>query len=190
MGNVRRILSRLAAVAAVLTLGVSAAAPALAHNSLTGSTPKDKQRLSKAPGEVVLRFLSPPDEKTTKITLVDPDGEDVSGGRPTFDGKKVTIPLAPSKAGEYTASYELVSDDTHPVKGKVTFRLTKAAVRAAASPSPSPTASATASPTAAPAPAGNAVVQAQPAASTTPDSGFNWWWVVAGAVVLGLAGLA
>jgi copper resistance protein C len=167
-----------------LALGLSAllpAAPAAAHNSLTGSDPKDGARVATAPSRIELRFLATPARDTTKITVTGPDNASASTGVPTFSGKRVAVPFRPGPAGVYTVDYQVSSLDGHPVRGKLRFTLTTGAPAAtrSATPMPTPTAASPATPTAAPA-------SPAPGASRSDDGGSAWWWAVGAAALLAL----
>ncbi|WP_406071979.1 copper resistance protein CopC [Micromonospora sp. NBC_01638] len=180
------------------------AAPAAAHNSLTGSDPRDGARVATAPARIELRFLAKPAPATTKITITGPDNV-VAGGPPAFDGSRVRVPFKPAAAGLYIVGYQLASTDGHPVKGEVRFTLTTGT---AADPSASPSAADSTGPAGAPAgspSAGASAVGApsagpgstppdSPTASTVPaaqeqaDSGGRWWlWALGGLVLLAAA---
>lgn len=166
--------------------------PATAHNSLTGSDPRDGARVARPPAQIELRFLSRPDPNTTKITVVGPDNVTAVGGAPHFTGSRVSVPFRPGAAGLYIVGYQVASGDGHPVKGELRFTLSAGAPAAPSSgavpavspplvvpPSPSPTdAVATATPV--------------PAADRRSDDGATRWpWAVGGVALLaGLAGLA
>lgn len=181
-----------AAVAAVL-LVLLPAAPAAAHNSLTGSDPADGARLDKPPTQVRLTFLSRLNPETTKITITGPDEQSAVAGEPQFNGSRVTVPFAPGPAGRYTVAYQVASGDGHPVKGDIEFTLTTGSApespSAAATPTAEePTAEAT---TAAPeTPTSTASAVAEPVERTATDSGTSWWlWLAGGlAVLVALAG--
>lgn len=187
----------MAVVAAVLWM-LLPAAPAAAHNSLTGSDPADGARLDKPPAQVRLSFLSRLDPETTKITITGPGDRSAAAGEPRFNGSRVTVPFAPGPAGRYTVAYQVASGDGHPVKGDVEFTLTTGAEPGSPEPSPSaavtPTAVApTAEPTSAaptPAPTGTAAAAAEPLDRTAADGGTRWWpWLAGGlAVLAALAG--
>ncbi|MBC8990577.1 copper resistance CopC family protein [Micromonospora chalcea] len=167
----------------LVVLGVVAAfallpaAPAAAHNSLTGSDPRDGARLAAAPERIELRFLATPKEATTEVTVTGPDNVAAAGGAPTFSGKRVTVPFRPGAAGLYIVTYRLASDDGHPIKGEIRFTLTTGTPAEAPSASASPTSAAPAAPTsAAPSPT--------PAAAEADDDGGTGWLWAAGAVVV------
>ncbi|MFI7488538.1 copper resistance protein CopC [Micromonospora echinaurantiaca] len=173
-----------------VALGVSLlpASPAAAHNSLTGSDPRDGARVATAPARIELRFLAKPDPATTKITVTGPDNVAALGGAPTFTGNRVRLPFKPGKAGLYIVGYRVASSDGHPVTGEVRFTLTTGTP---ADPSASATAPATAVPPASPsggpaaASSADASLSAVPAAEERTDSGGRGWlWALGGAVLL------
>ncbi|MFG3712275.1 copper resistance protein CopC [Micromonospora sp. NPDC049460] len=180
-----------------VALGVSLAlpaAPAAAHNSLTGSDPRNGARVAEAPTRIELRFLAKPDPGTTKITVTGPDNVVASGGPPTFSGSRVSIPFTPGRAGLYVVGYRLASSDGHPVSGEVRFTLTtgtpaepppSTGPTAPASAVPSPTGSA-APTSAAPVPTGGgATAAAVPTAGRSDGAaGRGWLWALGGAVAL------
>ncbi|MFG1919946.1 copper resistance protein CopC [Micromonospora sp. NPDC048898] len=169
------------------------ATPAAAHNSLTGSDPRDGARVAKAPARIELRFLAKPAPATTKITITGPNNV-VAGGPPVFDGSRVRVPFTPTAAGLYVVGYQLASSDGHPVKGEVRFTLTtgtaadpSASPSAAVGTSPSGSPSAVGTPSAGPASAtpGSSTASAVPAASEQSDSGGRpWIWAFGGLLLL------
>jgi methionine-rich copper-binding protein CopC len=117
-------------VLALAGLGLFAlAAPASAHNSLTGSNPADKAALDAGPAEIVLTFDQPVQEGDglNSVAVTGPDGEQWQGGAATVASNVVTAPvreLGPS--GTYTIGYRIVSADGHPVSGELTFTVNTA----------------------------------------------------------------
>ncbi|MEH0971789.1 copper resistance protein CopC [Micromonospora sp. CPCC 205546] len=184
-----------------MALGVSLllpAAPAAAHNSLTGSDPRNGARLAEAPARIELRFLAKVDPGTTKITVTGPDNVAALGGAPTFSGSRVSVPFEPGRAGLYVVDYRVASSDGHPVSGEVRFTLTTGtpaeAPSGAGTAGPSAPASAvppsagTGPTSAAPAPAGTdtgSPGSAVPAAQTSDGAaGRGWLWALGGVVLL------
>ncbi|MEU7947953.1 copper resistance CopC family protein [Micromonospora taraxaci] len=166
--------------------------PAAAHNSLTGSDPRDGARVATAPARIELRFLAKPAPATTKITITGPDNV-VAGGPPVFDGSRVRVPFKPAAAGLYIVGYQLASSDGHPVKGEVRFTLTTGT---AANPSASPSAAGGAAPTAAAGPTASGTSSTTPAATATPAGSpvpaaqegsqvRGWLWTIAAALLVG-----
>ncbi|ATO18111.1 copper resistance protein CopC [Micromonospora sp. WMMA2032] len=182
----------------LVVLGVAAgaslllpAAPAAAHNSLTGSDPQNGARLAAAPKRIELRFLATPKEATTKVTVTGPDNVAAAGGAPTFAGKRVSVPFQPGAAGLYIVTYQLASDDGHPVKGEIRFTLTTgtpaeppsaSAAPGSATPTTAPASTAAGSPSA----GSPSAASPSPAAAGDDDGGTGWLWTVAPVVVLGL----
>ncbi|MGC5309165.1 copper resistance CopC family protein [Micromonospora zamorensis] len=195
-------MARVVPVVLGVAFGVSflaPATPAAAHNSLTGSDPRDGARVAAAPAQIELRFLAKPAPATTKITITGPDNV-VAGGPPAFDGSRVRVPFKPAAAGLYIVGYQLASSDGHPVKGEVRFTLTTGT---AADPSASPpTAGGTAptaggtAPTAAAGPTASGASSAAPAVTATAAGSpvpaaqessqtRGWLWTIAAALLVG-----
>ncbi|MET8463853.1 copper resistance CopC family protein [Micromonospora zamorensis] len=192
-------MARVVPVVLGVAFGVSflaPATPAAAHNSLTGSDPRDGARVATAPAQIELRFLAKPAPATTKITITGPDNV-VAGGPPAFDGSRVRVPFKPAAAGLYIVGYQLASSDGHPVKGEVRFTLTTGT---AADPSASPATAGGTAPTAAAgstaggassaAPAVTATAGATAAGSPVPAAQESsqmrgWLWTIAAALLVG-----
>ncbi|MFC0033480.1 copper resistance CopC family protein [Micromonospora chaiyaphumensis] len=173
----------------LVVLGVAAgvsvllpAAPAAAHNSLTGSDPKNGARVATAPKRVELRFLASPAPGSTKITITGPDNVPAAGGAPTFAGNRVSVPFRPGAAGLYIVAYRVGSADGHPVSGEIRFTLTTGTAAAPPSATATPTSATPSTPAASPT---TSAVSPTPAADEVDsDGGTGWLWAVVVAVVL------
>ncbi|MGV9808273.1 copper resistance CopC family protein [Micromonospora chersina] len=173
----------------LLVLGLAAgvpvllpAAPAAAHNSLTGSDPKNGARVATAPKRIELRFLASPAPATTKITVTGPDNVPATEGAPTFAGNRVSVPFTPGAAGLYIVAYRIGSADGHPVSGEVRFTLTTGTAAAPPSTSAAPPSAAPGTPAASPT---TSAASPTPAADEADDDGgTGWLWAVAVAVAL------
>ncbi|WDZ84598.1 copper resistance CopC family protein [Micromonospora cathayae] len=187
----RMVAGWLVTIGVVLGVSVWSATPAAAHNSLTGSDPRDGARLAQAPTRIELRFLAKVDPNTTKITVTGPDNVPASRGTPTFDGSRVRVAFVPGAAGLYTVAYQVASSDGHPIKGEVRFTMTTG-TPADPTPSPEPTVASPTppSPSAAPTSPAASPPAADPAAGSTDDSGVPAWaWLIGGVTVLTALGL-
>ena len=174
-----RLLAATVAACVALLLG---AAPAFAHTRLEGSNPADKSNVDSAPDSVSLSFNEDISAEFASVSVVGPDGTNYATGQVSAAGAQVSTAVSPlGPAGAYTIGYRVVSDDGHPVQGKVSFTLTAPGPGAAAA-TPAPAA---AEATAAPAPATTAV---DPQASSRPDEGAPIWPWLVGAVILVAAG--
>ncbi|SBT49041.1 copper resistance CopC family protein [Micromonospora narathiwatensis] len=190
-GRVARVARTWLVVLGVALGGsVLPASPAAAHNSLTGSSPKDGARVATAPKQIELRFLATPAPDATKITVTGPDDAPASGGEPTISGKRVSVPFTPGPAGEYTVSYRVSSTDGHQVSGKITFTLTTGVTTATPSAEAPPTTVPPTSPAAeATTPPATSTASLEPAASRSADGGgAGLWWALGAVVVLGALG--
>jgi methionine-rich copper-binding protein CopC len=193
-GRVLRLTGWLVTVGVALGVSLWSAAPAAAHNSLTGSDPADGARLAQAPTWIELRFLARLDPNTTKITITGPDGVPASRGTSTVDGSRVRVAFDPGPAGLYLVGYRITSSDGHPVTGEIRFTLTTGTPTDPSSAAGTPTVTGAASPrpadAAPPQPVGTAAVPAaEPASGSRDADGWPGGVWVFGAVAL-LAALA
>ncbi|MDA3629033.1 copper resistance protein CopC [Saccharopolyspora sp. WRP15-2] len=122
-------MKRLIAVAALAMAALfGGAGTALAHNVLVDSDPKEGAQLSVGPQQVRLTFDQPvrAGEGYNTVNVVGPDGTYWTDGQVKVEGNSVTMPVRElGPAGTYTIGYRILSNDGHPVPGKVTFTLTQ-----------------------------------------------------------------
>jgi copper resistance protein C len=178
-----RLLVASVAAGVALVLG---AAPAFAHTRLESSDPADKSSVDTAPASVSLTFNEDISAEFATMSVVGPDGTNYATGQVSAAGGQVSTAVSPlGPAGAYEIGYRVVSDDGHPVQGKVSFTLTTpgpgAATASPAAAAVAPTAVAT------PAPATTAV---DPQADSRPSEGAPIWPWLVGAVILVAAGAA
>ncbi|MFC4586833.1 copper resistance CopC family protein [Sphaerisporangium corydalis] len=149
----RRLLTVLLVAGAALAVAVT---PAQAHNVLTGSDPRDGARLASVPARVTLTFDQPVRADFAQVALTVPGGA-VSRAVVKVDGDKVLATLpATTTPGEYVVGYQIVSNDGHPVTGRIGFTVGAGAP--------------------APAPAAAPPVTALTTSSVPPASGGAWVW--------------
>lgn len=105
-----------------LALLAGPAAPAHAHATLLRADPADGAVLPEAPSRVVLTFSEAVSPVPDRVLVVSPEGERVERGDPVVSGSDLTIELEPvTTRGTYLVSYRVISADSHPVAGTVTF---------------------------------------------------------------------
>lgn len=115
----------------VTLLAALVLAPAAgAHAQLESSSPERGQSLTESPKQVEFHFSESVEAAFGALRVYDKDGERVDSGtliRP--DGQSsLGVRLKPDLAdGSYTATYRVVSADSHPVSGGVTFTVGRAA---------------------------------------------------------------
>jgi copper transport protein len=119
----RRRRLAVACLAALALLAVAPALPASAHAVLTGSTPTDGEALGGAPTEVRLSFNEPVVVREGALRVYDGDAQRVdTGSVPTDDDTEVVVGLpADLPEAAYVATYRIVSADSHPIAGTITF---------------------------------------------------------------------
>ncbi|MEU4622657.1 copper resistance protein CopC [Actinoplanes sp. NPDC023801] len=98
------------------------AAPAAAHAATIGSTPAPGSVIGASPSEVTVSFSEPVSPVAGRVQVIAPDGERISGTA-TVDGTVVRIPVRKAKKplGTYLISFRVISADSHPVGGAITF---------------------------------------------------------------------
>ncbi len=122
----RLALLALAAFGAMAAAGVIAAPAASAHAVLVSSTPVDGSRVNTEPAQVRLTFDEPvgliaADEQVISATGARADTGQV---RLAEGGTTIVLPLRPHlPRGTYSATWRVVSADTHVVSGSITFGL-------------------------------------------------------------------
>src|SRR4029453_14597076 len=98
------------------------AAPASAHAALGASAPAAGQIVPDAPNRVTLTFSESVQLLPGKIQVLAPDGSRADQGEPPAGGDTVTIPLRSGGGrGTYLVSYRVISADSHPVAGSLTY---------------------------------------------------------------------
>lgn len=98
------------------------AAPASAHAVLVNSDPGNGTIVPDAPNKITLNFSESVQLLSGKIQVLAPDGSRADQGDPSASGTTVTIPLRSGGGrGTYLVSYRVMSADSHPVGGSLTF---------------------------------------------------------------------
>jgi copper transport protein len=130
---VRRALAILAAVVAA---GAALPALASAHATLQETTP-DRGAVAKTePRQVVLRFDEAVEGNFGAVRVYDARGDRVDDGHVTHPGGKgatLAVGLKPDLGdGTFTATYRVISADSHPVSGGFVFSIGRAGAAPAA----------------------------------------------------------
>jgi len=109
-------------VATLVALAVSAA-PASAHAVLEEATPQDRSVLDEAPEQVALRFNEPVSLPTGGMRVFDADAERIDeGATDVADPETVAVSLPDDlPEGGYVVTWRVISADSHPVSGVLTF---------------------------------------------------------------------
>ena len=100
------------------------AAPASAHAVLQGANPAPQSNLSASPGSVTLEFTEKVDMRADGIQVLDEHLSSVQTGRPTHpSGQSNVVRASLPKLGKglYTVTWRAVSEDSHPIRGALTF---------------------------------------------------------------------
>ena len=127
--------ARLAAALAIAAIAaLMAPATVLAHATLEGTTPDRGARLERSPAEVVMRFDESVNASLGAVRVFGPGGREVQKGgafHPGGHSNQVAVRLpADLPDGGYTATYRVISADSHPVSGGFTFTIGNGAASA------------------------------------------------------------
>ena len=113
------------AVAVLAAVALSAPAPASAHAVLEATSPARGAQLERAPERVVFRFGETVEAAFGAVRVYDERGERVDSGsteHPGGRGNAVAVALRDGLGdGTYTATYRVISADSHPVSGGFVF---------------------------------------------------------------------
>ncbi|TWG10690.1 copper transport protein [Actinoplanes teichomyceticus] len=109
------------------------AVPASAHAALVSSDPSTGTIVPDAPNKVTLTFSESVQLITGKIRVIAPDGARADQGEPSVDGTRVSIPLRSGGGrGTYLVTFRVISADSHPVSGTITYSVGAASTPPAA----------------------------------------------------------
>lgn len=135
----RGTLRALALLGSLLTaLLLASAAPASAHAALRGSDPADGAVLKSSPGSVTLTFTESVGLLDDSFRVYDPTNHRVTTGGPGHgpggaDTARITFPKRLG-TGTFTVAWRVVSADSHPVSGALTFSVGEPSATTAAVP--------------------------------------------------------
>jgi copper resistance protein C len=125
--TVRRTIAALVTGVLLLGIGGLAAGTVSAHSAPVSSNPADGASVEAGPERVSITFNEPLQTSFPALTVVGPDGNLWSKGTPSVDSATVSVPVGElGPAGLYKIGYRVTSADGHPVRGELTFTLTKA----------------------------------------------------------------
>ncbi|MEU2773204.1 copper resistance protein CopC [Streptomyces sp. NPDC007162] len=119
-------------------LFLASAAPASAHAALRGSDPADGAVLKSAPGSVTLTFTESVGLLDDSFRVYDPTNHrvttgDAEHGPAGSDTARITFPKKLG-TGTFTVAWRVVSADSHPVSGALTFSVGEPSATVAAVP--------------------------------------------------------
>jgi copper transport protein len=119
-----------AATAAALAILATAAPAALAHAQLEGTSPARGAVLKTQPRIVVFRFGENVEGSFGAVRVYDAKARRVDDNRvvhPGGRGSQIAVGLKPGlPKGSYTATYRVISADSHPVSGGLVFSIGRA----------------------------------------------------------------
>lgn len=94
-----------------------------AHANLQGTTPGDGEVLSYSIDVITFDFSTDIKEGST-FTVTDANGQEVKVQPPEIDGQVMLGQMSePLPSGNYTVTYEIISEDSHVVDGEYSFEI-------------------------------------------------------------------
>ena len=130
--STRRKIASIVTGLALLFGSLTAASPAMAHDSIVGTSPSDGDTVAAGAFDVSVTssedIMNMPDMAGNEIIVTGPadsaDSQTVSLGCIKIDGAKASVPVDIDQPGTYTATWRLVSSDGHPIDGTFSFTVT------------------------------------------------------------------
>ncbi|WP_082772033.1 copper resistance CopC/CopD family protein [Actinoplanes sp. TFC3] len=124
----------LALLLLVLAAAGLTATPASAHAALISSSPEPGSVIGSAPTEIVVRFTENISIVADRTQVLAPDGKRITG-TVSSSGPLLRIEVrhADQPLGTYLVSYRIISADSHPVGGALTFSVGAPSARPAES---------------------------------------------------------
>ncbi|WP_432587518.1 copper resistance protein CopC [Streptomyces sp. HD1123-B1] len=114
----------LAALLCALTVGANTAS---AHATLTSTDPRDGSVVQTAPTQITLNFSEGVLLSDDSVRVLDPKGKRVDSGTPGHVGGKTSTAAVRLHSGlpdgTFTVAWKVVSEDSHPINGAVTFSI-------------------------------------------------------------------
>ncbi|MCT1558401.1 copper resistance protein CopC [Helcobacillus massiliensis] len=186
--RLRLLLAAAASAALALVAALFAAPAALAHDSLTGSSPADGESVATA-DSITLTYSAEPLDLSARVVVKDSVGTVLFDGAPTIDGTSVTADFSEAPAaGPVTVDWRVVSSDGHPIEGTTTFTVTEGGAAASDGGGEESAPAASASPSSQPADASSSAPAASEADEETDgDDGGTGKSLIAAAVVVAAA---
>ncbi|NWJ48519.1 MAG: copper resistance protein CopC/CopD [Chloroflexi bacterium] len=132
-GNVRLKFSIATFIGLVLLFGICRVNVANAHSGFLRSDPADGSILATAPATINIWFSEPIRLIRPGVTVFSPSGTKIEIAAPVIEGQKVTIPVKLDQNGTYRVVWQVISEDTHPVRGSFSFSVGNQSSRLAGS---------------------------------------------------------
>lgn len=130
----RLVATLVVAVVAFVVGLLGGASPASAHNTYESSDPADGASLAVAPTSIAITFVNPVPLDSASVQVIDPTGvrTDATGLTHGASDRVVVAPLPALAPGEITVRWRLVSDDGHPLTGRIVFSIAAVSTTVAA----------------------------------------------------------
>ena len=130
--TIRRRIFALLAAASMLAFSLTATSPALAHDEIIGTSPENGATVAAGAFEVSVTssedIMNMPEMAGNQIFVSGPEGSENSTVASLqcikISGAMASVPVDIDQPGEYTATWQLVSQDGHTNEGSFKFTVT------------------------------------------------------------------
>ena len=110
------------------------AGPASAHAAMVTATPEPGSVVASAPGEITVTFSEGITAVADRTQVLAPDGKRITGAVSAAGATlRIQVRRADQPLGTYLVSYRIISGDSHPVGGAMTFSVGAPSARPPAS---------------------------------------------------------
>ncbi len=123
------VVRTLATLALLVVASVALAPAAAAHATVVGTSPEPGSVLDAPPAEVSITFDEPVSSDPDSLRVIDTSGRQVSADAEAA-GATIRAALPDDAEGWFAVSWQIVSEDGHPLTGGWTYRVGEGADRA------------------------------------------------------------
>ena len=122
-------MKKFSAFLSVLAITLTSVAGANAHSSVVQTIPQYQSVLEELPSDVSIRFSEEPlsiqGKTINTITVINPEGSEISQKRTETQGETLTVKINTTEAvaGTYSVKYRMASADGHVISGSYRFDL-------------------------------------------------------------------
>lgn len=129
-----------AAFVLALALMIVPAQQAFAHDYLMGSNPEDGATIDVHPTQIVLSFNNNIQKLGAQMIILDEKETVLATGEPVVEGKNVSFDVPANLGnGAFAVNWRVVSSDSHPIDGTLSYTVTNAPGTDVSAPSPEDT---------------------------------------------------
>lgn len=97
---------------------------AFAHAALIKSDPKNESTVTTLPDTAHMLFSENIRKNELRVVALAPDNAEITDGLPLVEGREIKVKIKPTKLnGNYQIRFHILSQDGHPISGKLEFKV-------------------------------------------------------------------